>query len=155
MFMPDLVVGLTPPEYRRRYEQIYCQGPITTFDGITVTFRRSDFNHCFFKSTRRDGVKDAISDERIQRIDWIKATLESGEAELCIGYDRKTKTHDKSRRVSIIMGNYIVIIQQISGRRARFITAFLPSTTPEPRQMFSTLQKIRSTPRWTEQDWNL
>ena len=51
----------TEAEYRRHFEQVYCKEPIKTFDGITVRFHKSMFDHCFFESSRRDTNKDTFS----------------------------------------------------------------------------------------------
>lgn len=72
MAYPPLVCYRTVDEYRAHFERVYCQGTITTFDGIAVRFRKSRFDHCFYESTRRNQVKDAFSAQRAERIDWIK-----------------------------------------------------------------------------------
>jgi hypothetical protein len=61
MEYPPLVQYSTEAEYRSHYENVYCCGPITTFDGIKVRFRKEQFDHCFFESSKRDGSKDQFS----------------------------------------------------------------------------------------------
>jgi hypothetical protein len=72
-------------ECRAHFERIYCQGPITTFDVIMVRFRKKHFEHCFFESSGRNGIKDTFSPPRAERIDWIKAALEDPMSELYYG----------------------------------------------------------------------
>ena len=58
MNYPSLVRYATQAEYRVHFERVYCRGPIQTFDHIAVRFRKKDFDHCFFESSKRDRVKD-------------------------------------------------------------------------------------------------
>lgn len=145
MAYPPLVTYATADEYRAHFESLYCNGPITTFDGIEVRFRKSDFVHCFFESSRRNGVKDTFSVLRSERIDWIKATLEDPKAELYQGWDNVRRVIAPERRVAIVMGNYVAIISTYATKtgtiRASFVTAYVADTG-------STLTKIRSGPRW-------
>lgn len=113
---PSLVRYEAEEEYRQHYEQIYCKGPIKTFDGITVRFDKSMFDHCFFESSRRDTNKDTFSVKRGERIDWIKAALQDPSSEKYVGWDRKKKRYNNKRRVTIVMGNYVVIIQLLTTR---------------------------------------
>ena len=69
MDYPPFVYYETIDDYRVHYEKIYCCDPILTFDGISVRFRKNQFDHCFFESTRRNGIKDEFSQERKKRID--------------------------------------------------------------------------------------
>jgi len=50
MSYPPLLSYQTIGEYRAHFERVYCQGPIVTFDGIAVRFRKEDFDHAFFES---------------------------------------------------------------------------------------------------------
>ena len=84
------------------------------------------FDHCFFESTRRDQIKDAFSKRRALRIDWIKVALQDPDAELFEGWDKTRKRYDKSRRVALVAGNYIVVIRFTKNHDiAEFVTAFL------------------------------
>lgn len=58
------------------------------------------------------------------KIFWIKDALMDSEAELKIGWDSKTKSYDKSRRVTLVKGNYVVVILLFGEKKARFITAY-------------------------------
>ena len=149
MAYPPLVHGLTPAQYRDRFEQTYCRGPITTFDGIDVRFRKSNFNHAFFESTSKLLKNDSFSDLRAERVDWIKATLEDPHAELYLGLDKENVRHSKSRRVAVVKGDYVGIIAFTGKKTAGFVTAFV-DTGPLPGQNFSSLEKIRMGPKWKQ-----
>jgi hypothetical protein len=139
---PPLVRYETTDEYRLYYERIYCQGPITTFDGIDVRFRKSRFRHCFYESTGRNQIKNEFSRKRAERIDWIKAALQDPEGELYVGWDRKRKRFDRTHRVTLVAGNYVVVIRLSSTKRAQFVTAYLADSP-------STVQKIKRNPKWS------
>ncbi len=148
MDYPPMVEGLTTAQYRERFEQVYCRGPIMTFDGIRVRFAKRQFDHCFFESTQRDQNKDAFSDQRALRIDWIKAALGDHNACLRQGYDKKKKRWDTQRRVALVQGNYVVVICLVGKNRARFVTAFVANENSEPGHNLSTVNKIRMGPPW-------
>jgi len=139
---PVLVYYATEAEYRAHYERCYCRAEIHTFDGLRVYFPKQQFDDAFFESadrTARD--KSVFSKARAERIDWIRAAIEEPKAELYQGWDRDKKVFAKDRRVILIFGNYVVVLQ-IRGKRssATFITAYVA----DPK----TIQKIRSNPRW-------
>jgi hypothetical protein len=140
---PAKVNYATQAEYRQHFERLYCNGVVLTFDGIAVRFRKEDFDHCMYESSNRDGVKDQFSKERSERIDWIKATLESPEAELYQGWDGKRKCYLADRRVSVVYEEFVVIIQLLGPpqgqRRARFITAYLADNN---------FERIKRGPKW-------
>ena len=140
---PAKVTYTTEQEYRQHFHRVYCQGPILTFDGIAVRFRRDDFDHCMFESSNRNGCKDRFSNERSERIDWIKATLEDPAADLYQSWDKSKKRIDPDSRVAVVYEEFVVVIQIGSspdgGLTARFKTAFLADKS---------IAKIRRNPRW-------
>ena len=141
MSFPPLVHYRTVREYRAHYERIYCCGPIKTFDNIRVRFRKAWFDHCFFESTHRNKKKDHFSKMRSERIDWIKATLQDPNAELYVGWDSERKRYDKSRRVAVVVQDYVVVIRLIGHDKAQFVTAYVADS-------MSTIDRIRSSPKW-------
>jgi hypothetical protein len=128
-------------EYRAHYERVYCQGTITTFDGIAVRFRKSRFDHCFYESTQRNQMKDAFSILRAKRIDWITAALQDANAELHVGWDGKKKRYDRDHRVALVAGDYVVVIRLSGSLTAQFVTAYVADSP-------STLAKIKGSPKW-------
>ena len=147
MAYPPLLKLASIDEYRTFFELTYCAGSIVTFDGIAVRFRKDDFDHCSFESSRRNAVKDDFSRQRAERLSWIKAALQDPNSERYIGWDRNKKKHDNNRRVAIVQGNYVVVIaiSATDASRARFITAYVGDT-------LSSLQRIRSGPKWTQKN---
>ena len=143
MPVPPKVIYPAVAEYRQHFERVYCNGTILTFDGIAVRFRKEDFDHCMFESSKRDKVKDQFSKERSERIDWIKATLENPEAELYQGWDGKQKCYLPDRRVSVVYEEFVVVIQLVGHphgpRKAIFITAYLADNN---------IDRIKRGPKW-------
>ncbi len=136
--LPPLVIDATEDEYREHFRTVYCCGPIITFDGIAVRFRKDMFDHCFFESTGRKD--DTFSKVRAERIDWIAATLRDPAAELFVGWDNVKKRPTPKRRVAVVSGNYVTIIQLAGPKSAVFITAFVAGA--------ATIEKVRMNPRW-------
>jgi hypothetical protein len=135
---PALVIYATEDEYREHFRRVYCLGPVMTFDGIAVRFRTGMFDHCFFESiAARD---DTFSRLRAERIDWIASALQDPSAELFVGWDNKKKRPATNRRVTIVVGDYLTIIQMKGAKDAVFITAFVAGP--------STIAKVRRSPHW-------
>ncbi len=147
MEYPPFVKYATSDEYRAHYETIYCRHGISTFDGILVRFRRSQFQHAFYESSRQDGKKDKFSAVRAERIDWIKAALEDSESERFQGWDRERGIYSRKRRVTVVMGNYIVIFDLTSETTGEFVTAFVDRGIRTPGRQ-RTIDRIRSAPKW-------
>lgn len=141
MCYPKLVLFDSIEEYRERFFSIYCSDPIETFDAIHVRFRRAQFEHCFFESSNRDGIKDQFSQARAERIDWIFHALKDSKAEIFVGWDKRKKRHDSWRRVVLVCGNYVVVIRLTGIHKADFVTAFIADTP-------SSLESIKSSPSW-------
>ena len=145
--LPPFVEYDTPKEYKNHFEKVYCKTPILTFDGINVFFSKDKFEHAFFESTKRNGVKDIFSEERAKRIDWIKATLENPKADLYQGWDKDSKKYFHHRRVSVVFGDFAVIIglslNKKSGElKGNFITCY---------EANNSIGKIRTSPVWDKQ----
>lgn len=140
MDYPPFLEGKTEAEYRTHFESVYCQGPLPTFDGIQVRFRKNDFDHAFFESSSPKSKDDVFSAERSKRIDWIKTALADASADLRVGYDNQLRRLATDRRVAIVKGNFVAIIRIIGEEKAEFVTCYIASTW--------TLQKIRKSPKW-------
>lgn len=141
---PPLVRYVTAAEYRAHYERVYCRGRVFTFDGVRVHFSPSRFKHAFFESPRRDGAKDRFSPARAERIDWIKATLESPDAELFQGWDKSRRRHDGTYRVAVVYGDFVVVLAmsltQDGALKGNFVTCYVADNS---------IERIRNAPRWT------
>lgn len=132
-------------EYKKHFIDEYCKKTIKTFDNIHVKFYEDQFEHAFFESeNKKKRDKSIFSTERAERMDWIKEVLQSQKSELFIGWDRDKKRYNKNRRISIINeDNYVVIINIIRDKKAKFITAYPASKT--------NATKIRSAPKWEKE----
>jgi len=143
--MYQLTVLPDEAAYRHLYLQTYCNPviPIITFDGIQVRFFADRFDHAFFESfNRKLADKAQFSLVRAQRILWIKDTLEDPTADLRVGWDKKSKSYDKSFRVAVVKYNYVVIIWVKGNSQAKFITAY---------EADNSIGKILGSPVWTGQ----
>lgn len=144
MEAPALVFYENQEEYREHYLNGYCRSVIRTFDGIRVYFSPDRFGHAFRESSARDGNKDTFSQVRAQRIDWIRATLESPDSDLFQGWDSRTKSHDPRSRVSVVLGDFVVIVRLGRTRRGDLKGTFVTCYEAD-----NSINKIRSSPRWT------
>lgn len=134
----------TEEELRDIWRKTYCDPnhPIYTFDNIQVKFYEDMFDHAFFESaSRRRGDKSILSLNRCQKIYWIKDTLESPDAILKQGWNKKTKSYTKTRRVAIVKDNYIVVIRFVTEKVAKFLTAYEMNDDQN-------LQKVLNGPDW-------
>ncbi len=124
MPLPSLVNYATENEYREHFERTYCAAPITTFDGIDVRFRKRHFDHAFFKSDRNGTKTGTFAQDRAERIDWIKAALQDPGSERYVGWDNVRKQEANDRRVTLINGDYVVVIA-LKKAGAEFVTAYV------------------------------
>ena len=111
-------------------------------------FYDSNFDHAFYESSVRNGSsnkpksKDIFSPRRAARMMWIKDVLANKEAKMYVGYDSKTKGYTRTKRVSVVKGDYVVVIQLYKEDQARFITAYVADNS---------ISKITSGPEWTHE----
>lgn len=146
--MPPLLLFATEADYRRHFEQNYCRVRIVTHDGIRVFFKDADFDHAFFESTFRDGVKDTtLSAARAQRMDWIAATLADPAATRFQGWDGKKRVYDPARCVSVVYGNFVIVLRlglkADDTLKANFVTCYDANNS---------IEKIRTSPLWNRKD---
>jgi hypothetical protein len=133
--------------YRQYFVGTYCSGAIETHDGIRVFFRQHQFDHAFYESTNRDGIKDSFSRVRAERMNWIDATLTDPAAIRYQGWVAKTRSYDPARRVDLLYEDFVVVLALGFNRdrtlRANFITCY---------QADNSVAKIRNSPLWTRAD---
>ncbi|MBF0612381.1 MAG: hypothetical protein G8345_09775 [Magnetococcales bacterium] len=89
----------------------------------------------------RNNVKDTFSLTRAERLGWIGEALRDPNSDRFVGWDSKNKRHDRNRRVTVVMGDYVVVIGLSGMKTARFITAYVADTP-------ASLAKIKAGPRW-------
>jgi hypothetical protein len=147
MVMPPLLKLPDLATYRGHYERTLCRGGIVTHDGIRVFFRREDFDHAFFESSGRRGENDVFSLDRAERMDWIAAALTDPGALRFQGWLNKRRRYDPTRRVTVVMGNFVVVIalglRRDGALKATFVTCYRADNS---------IGKIMSSPPWTLTD---
>lgn len=144
MSLPPLLMFNSAKEYKTHYERNYCRANIVTQEGIRVYFQPRKFGHAFYEnSQQQQGVKDIFSPVRAQRMDWIKLTLQHPDAELYIGWNKEARCYEERRRVSVVYGDFVVIIEfscnQQDVLKATFITCYLADKS---------IEIIRKSPTW-------
>lgn len=144
--MPPILRLPDEAAYRAHYEHTLCRGGIFTHDGIPVFFRKQEFYHAFFESSGRRGENDVFSLVRAERMDWIAAALADPGAQRFQGWLKRERRHDPTRRVTVVMGDFVVIIalrKRRDGRlKANFITCFKADNS---------IGKILRAPLWTRE----
>jgi hypothetical protein len=132
-------------ELRKLWKETYCDlaKPIYTFDNILVKFYEDMFDHCFFESF--DNIakdKSILSLNRLEKLLWIKETLADTTSLLKQGWDKNKKKYVANRRVTLVKGNYIVIISiNRLKTQARFITAYEIQNSDK-------VENIKNAPDW-------
>ena len=135
---------LTEVQLRQIWNDEYCDKtkPIITFDNIVVSFYANMFDHCFYESANRKARdKSVLSLNRLEKIMWIKDTLQDPTALLKQGWDRDQKKYSNNRRVAFVKNNYIVVIRLTKQNRATFVTAY-------ELQDKENASKINTSPEW-------
>ncbi|OOS24894.1 hypothetical protein B0680_03720 [Moraxella pluranimalium] len=145
---PPLLKYETIAEYKNHFEKHYLRSEIFTFDGIRVYFKPQKFGHAFYESSNyTKGAKDQFSYTRAERMDWIKLTLESPNAEQFIGWNKDTKSYEKTRRVSVVYANFVVVIEIRLAKdnilKGNFVTCYVADAS---------IEKIRKSPKWNKDD---
>lgn len=139
---------LTEIQLRQIWADEYCDKtkPIITFDAIQVSFYPNMFDHCFYESANRKARdKSLLSLNRLEKILWIKDTLQDSTALLKQGWDRDVKRYSNDRRVALVKNNYIVIIRLTGNKKAIFMTAYELNDDENTA-------KIKTSPEWIESD---
>lgn len=117
--------SMSEGELRKIWKETYCLGDIRTFDNVMVRFYEDMFDHAFKESSNREARdKSILSYNRLEKIHWIKETLQDPNAILKKGWDNEKKEYYKDRRVAIVKENYVVIIRFVGILKAKFVTAY-------------------------------
>ena len=86
--------------------------PAKIIQNIRINIFVNHFKTVSYESSdRRQANKDVLSPRRLSRILWIKDALEDPEAEIHVGYLSKSHSQSGKRRVTLVKGNYVVVIQ--------------------------------------------
>ena len=149
MSLPALRNFANESDCKKYFIDNYCNVQISTHDGIIVKFHKDMFEHAFYVRSQKKwkSNKDHYSVDRGERIDWIKYVLNDSTIIPRQGYDKAKKGFDNSRRVAFLApNNFVVVIQLIGKRRARFVTAYLVDST-------DVANKIIASPIWNSSNW--
>lgn len=147
LVMPPALLKLpTAAQFKAHYETAYCSGPIMTHDGIPVYFSKKRFEHAFYESSQRNGVKDQFSIARAERMDWIKYALQQPTAVRYQGWISRKKKYDPTRQVTVVVNDFVVILRMKLDRKegslkAEFVTCYKADNS---------IGKIRTSPLWSE-----
>lgn len=145
-------VPTTEDEYRTYFYENYCRRPIRMplNDGTTIPvfFKPDDFDHAFFESSQRDGVKDSFSQARSGHMDAIARILQDAGATRLQGWDKARGRHDPGRCVTVVLDDEFVIIirlrlTQQATLKANFVTCFVADNS---------FAKIAKAPAWNTTD---
>lgn len=145
--MPPLLKLADEAAYRQHFERTCCRAVVMTHDGIRVYFKKQDFDHAFFESTARDGVKDQFSATRAERMDWIAATLADPTSARYKGWDKGRRRYDPTRCVTVIFQDFVVVLRLSKlangGLKAQFVTCYWADNS---------IGKIRQSPAWNREE---
>ena len=118
----------TEKDYKQKFIEEYCtNGPITTWDGLTVVFYPEMFEHAFYKRTQKQwrASKAVVDYDRCKRMLWIKEALQDSTIIPRVGYDKATGKNDNTRRVTLVTRNWYVVVIRSDGNKWRFVTAYI------------------------------
>lgn len=138
----------TIEEYRNYYHANLCATQIQCHLGFPILFRRDNFEHAFYESTRGTAVKTNIfSFERAARMDEIAPALRGNIENVAwkAGWDRKKKAYSSPNRVCLTSADLAIVlnISRDASKRiklGKFVTAYPAGD--------HTLSKLKAAPVW-------
>jgi hypothetical protein len=135
-------------DYRAYFIANFTARPLTfrtSSGGAPVYFASSDFDHAFYESTRRDGVKDQFSFTRAEQMDQIASVLANGSSDRFAGWHARTRAYDHTRCVCVASGDFVVVVRlgltRAGALRGNFVTCYVADNS---------IRKIRTSPEWNE-----
>lgn len=126
MTRPYLILP-TDADYKLYWESVVCASPVTTVHGVKVFFQRNRFEHAFFESPMRNGIKGTVcSTERVQRMSWIRAALTDPASDWRTGWNKSLGQADRSRAVCITDEDFVIVIgmHATDPARANFMSCY-------------------------------
>lgn len=142
--MPPLLNLDDESAYRTHFQSNYCKTPLITHDGIPIYFPKHRFTHAFFESVQ--GHKDVFSQNRAQRMDWIRATLTSSTATLYQGWMNDIQQHSPSSRIAFEFEKFVVVVRLYLDKnnvlKGNFITCYHANNS---------IDKIKESPLWDKE----
>ena len=135
-------------EYRAHFIANFTRAPLTfqTSQGhAPIYFAANQFDHAFFESTNRDGVKDVFSPARAERMDDIAVVLADRSVPRHAGWDARARAHSHARCVSIALEEFVVVVRLGLTRagylKGNFVTCYVADNS---------IGKILASPEWNE-----
>jgi hypothetical protein len=145
--LPPFLTLADEAAYRQHFLDNFVRGDVRTHHGVRVHFKGTDFDHAFFESTQRNGVKDQFSQDRSQRMSWIAHTLADPNADWYQGWVRARKTYDTTRSVAVACGDFVVVLKFRARRDGQVVANFVTCYFAD-----NSIGKIRQSPIWTLDD---
>lgn len=134
--------------YRTHFIANFTRSPMTfrlATGTAPVYFATSSFDHAFFESTLRDGVKDQFSLQRAQRMDDIATALADPTIERRAGWDKRRKVHEHGRCVTVAVDDFVVVVRMGLNAggflKGKFVTCYVADNS---------IGKIRAAPLWDQ-----
>ena len=141
MTRPYLILP-TDADYKAHWVTVVCSGPVTTTHGVQVFFQRNRFEHAFYESPMRDGVKGTVcSLDRVRRMSWIRPALADPASEWRTGWNKALGQADPTRAVCITDEDFVIVIglQRNQAARANFMSCYRADQS---------IGRIRGMPYW-------
>lgn len=134
--------------YRAYFITKYTRAPLSfrlSTGAAPVYFAADRFDHAFFESSLRDGVKDQFSFQRAERMDDIAAALADPTIERRAGWDKRRKCHDHVSCVTLAIDDFVVVVRlgmNMKGLlKGKFVTCYVADNS---------IGKIRKAPLWDQ-----
>jgi hypothetical protein len=140
----------TEAEYRAYYLDTFCKRPVMMplSDGssIPIYFAAHLFDHAFFESSQRDGIKDEFSLQRAEQMTNISTVLQDSKAIRLQGWDQKKREYNPTRCVTVVTEDEFVIVirlglTQRGTLKGKFVTCYVADNS---------YSKIIKAPMWDE-----
>lgn len=141
--MPEFLILADEAAYRQHFMNNYVRSAVHTHHGIRVHFNANDFDHAFFESSQRNGVKDQFSQHRSQRMDWISHTLINPNSDWYQGWIKPRRIYDATRSVAVASGDFVVVLKFRARRDGQLVANFVTCYYAD-----NSINKIRQSPVW-------
>lgn len=141
--MPPFLMLADEAAYRQYFTDTYARSAVQTHHGIRVHFKAQDFEHAFYESSQRNGVKDQFSQDRSQRMDWIMHTLTDPNADWYQGWIKAKRIYDASRAVAVASGDFVVVLRFRARKDGAIVANFVTCYYAD-----NSIGKIRKSPLW-------
>lgn len=143
MILPPTLELENEQAYLDYFYKNYMKQKICTFDGFRIYFRKGHFYHAFFETTVAH--KDTFSKDRARHMPEIRTILESPESICRCGWIPQEHRHDYRKRVSYLLGPFIVVVFLTRNQNTGIITGEFITCFETDEFAFS---RIQQDPLW-------